>query len=280
MARKKITEELKEKVIEYYLDKPITIETVCTKFDLSYPTVIKILKDVPKYPKAILYSPELDEHYFDIIDNEHKAYFLGLIIADGNVFKDKSGSGRQASISITLDLEDSYILNIFKNDVKTTTTIGEDGRGCGQIAVRSNIMAQSLENYGITERKSFFTYLPDGIEEKYYRHLIRGIFDGDGSFQFITNRIKEIHSFSFCGTHRLMNDIAHKLNEASVLNYEPSVYDYKNRTLSEIKIQSINCIKSFGDWIYTDATVFLKRKKEKYDLFVEKHFNGNTEVTI
>ena len=38
--------------------------------------------------------------------------FLGLLIADGNVFKD--ATGRQASISITLDLKDEYMLLKFK----------------------------------------------------------------------------------------------------------------------------------------------------------------------
>jgi hypothetical protein len=39
-------------------------------------------------------------------------------------------------------------------------------------------------------------------------HLIRGIFDGDGSIQAKLNEKDErnrfLHSISFCGTHRLM----------------------------------------------------------------------------
>jgi hypothetical protein len=65
-----------------------------------------------------------------------------LLIADGNVFKDNTG--RQASISITLDLEDEYMLLKFKEVLQASTNISHDGRGCSQIAIRSDIMANDL----------------------------------------------------------------------------------------------------------------------------------------
>ena len=49
----------------------------------------------------------------------------------------------------------------------------------------------------------------------------------------------------------------------------PTVYDYKNRTLSEFKIQNTDDMKTFGEWIYNDANIYLLRKKEQYDKFKE-----------
>ena len=100
----------------------------------------------------------MNEHFFKEINCEENAYFLGLLISDGNVFKD--GTGRQASISITLDLKDEYMLQKFKNVLSANTSISYDGRGCGQIAVRSNIMAEDLAKYGVIPKKSYHTYLP------------------------------------------------------------------------------------------------------------------------
>lgn len=176
----------------------MSLSQVEKEFNLSHPTISKVLKNVPKYPRAKVNNPELKEHFFECIDNEEKAYFLGLLIADGNVFKDDTG--RQASISITLNLQDEYMLLKFKEILAANTNVGHDGRGCGQIAIRSNIMANDLKKYGIVPRKSLLTYLPN-IDDKYMNHLVRGILDGDGSIraQQTKKNNRFAHYIAFCG---------------------------------------------------------------------------------
>ena len=272
MPRKIITEELKQEIIKYYLSQPMTMRQVEDKYELSHPTITKILKDVPKYTKAKLNNPNMKEHFFQEINEEAKAYFLGLLISDGNVFKDNTG--RQASISITLDLKDEYMLKKFKEVLQTNTSIAYDGRGCGQIAVRSNIMAEDLAKYGVVPRKSYSTYLPQ-ISKEMMPHLIRGIFDGDGSIMAKPNpsnagHNRFLHSISFCGTHQLMEDISNYILEN--LGIKTAVYDYKDRNLSELKIQNIDNIAKFGYWIYRNSTIFLNRKKDIFNDFL-KHYN-------
>ncbi len=276
MPRKNITKKLKQEIIKYYLSQPMTIKQVEEKYKLSHPTIIKILKDIPKYTKVKLNNPNMKEHFFQEIDEEAKAYFLGLIISDGNVFKDKTG--RQASISITLDLKDEYILKIFKEILQTNTSTNYDGRGCGQIAIRSNIMAQDLLRYGVVPRKSYKTYLPI-LSEKMMPHLVRGIFDGDGSIMAKPSPNKDghnrfLHSISFCGTHKLMEDISNYIFKYLKLEQKPTIYDYKNKQLSELKIQNIKDMKIFGDWIYNYSTIYLNRKKDIYNNFLE-HYKLN-----
>lgn len=272
MPRKIITEELKQEIIKYYLSQPMTMKQVEDKYELSHPTITKILKDVPKYTKAKLNNPNMKEHFFQEINEEAKAYFLGLLISDGNVFKDNTG--RQASISITLDLKDEYMLEKFKEVLQANTSVGHDGRGCGQIAVRSNIMAEDLAKYGVVPRKSYNTYLPL-ISKEMMPHLIRGIFDGDGSIMAKPNPSNDghnrfLHSISFCGTHQLMEDISNYILEN--LGIKTAVYDYKDRNLSELKIQNIDNIAKFGYWIYKNSTIFLNRKKDIFNDFL-KHYN-------
>ena len=272
MPRKIITEELKQEIIKYYLSQPMTMKQIEDKYELSHPTMTKILKDVPKYTKAKLNNPNMKEHFFQEIDEEAKAYFLGLLISDGNVFKDNTG--RQASISITLDLKDEYMLEKFKEVLQANTSVGYDGRGCGQIAVRSNIMAEDLAKYGVVPRKSYNTYLPL-ISKEMMPHLIRGIFDGDGSIMAKPNPSNDghnrfLHSISFCGTHQLMEDISNYILEN--LGIKTAVYDYKDRNLSELKIQNIDNIAKFGYWIYRNSTIFLNRKKDIFNDFL-KHYN-------
>ena len=272
MPRKVITEELKQEIIKYYLSQPMTMKQVEDKYELSHPTITKILKNVPKYTKVKLNHPNMKEHFFQEINEEAKAYFLGLLISDGNVFKDNTG--RQASISITLDLKDEYMLEKFKEVLQANTSVGHDGRGCGQIAVRSNIMAEDLAKYGVVPRKSYNTYLPL-ISKEMMPHLIRGIFDGDGSIMAKPNPNNDghnrfLHSISFCGTHQLMEDISNYILEN--LGIKATVYDYKDRNLSELKIQNIDNIAKFGYWIYRNSTIFLNRKKDIFNDFL-KHYN-------
>lgn len=274
MPRKIITSELKQEIIKYYLSQPMTMKQVEDKYELSHPTITKILKDVPRYSKAKLNNPNANERFFKNIDSEEKAYFLGLLISDGNVFKDSTG--RQASISITLNLNDEYILQKFKEVLNVNTSISKDGRGCGQIAIRSNLMADDLKQYGVVPRKSYITYLPK-INDIYMSHLIRGILDGDGSIlakpspkQDGHNRY--LHSISFCGSHQLMEDIAKYLYNNLQLKQPIQVYDYQDKNLSDIHIQNYEDMEKVGDWLYKDATIYLVRKNNIYNLFKE-HYN-------
>lgn len=281
MPRKIITNEIKDEIIEFYLSYPMTLKTVSERFDICIPTVIKILKNTPKYKKTIIYNPGVNERYFEIIDSDEKAYFLGLLIADGNVFIPKK-DGRSASISLTLDMNDSYMLSNFNNALGLNHTIWSDSRGCGQVAIRSNIMAEDLSKFGIIPNKTLHTYLPN-INSMFYSGLIRGILDGDGCIQCHMNvkTNKHYHNISFCGTHKLMEDISNLLNNALHLKIRPKVYDYKNRNLSEIKIQNIEDIIKVGNWVYANAQLFLKRKYDKYCQLLKYYESAhvNTEVT-
>ena len=137
-------------------------------------------------------------------------------------------------------------------------------------------MAQDLSQYGVIPRKSLFTYLPSNVPNNLMDHVIRGIFDGDGSIQAkINNKDSHnrfLHSFSFCGSHKLMEDISNYCLEHLNLDVNPKVYDYHDRELSDIKIQNKNDMYQFGEWLYKDASIYLIRKKEVYDNF-KTHYN-------
>ena len=58
-----------------------------------------------------------DEEYFLNIDNEEKAYFLGLIMADGYINKENR------TLVVTLKNEDSYILEQLLKSVGSNNTL-------------------------------------------------------------------------------------------------------------------------------------------------------------
>ena len=116
-------------------------------------------------------------------------------------------------------------------------------------------------------------------------HFIRGIFDGDGCAYIKncrgTKRNNYYHSFSFCGSHTLMEDLSIYLYENLNLKILPNVYDYKNRNLSEFKIVNLKDIIKFCNYIYKNSTICLNRKYSKY-IQLKKDFDleqDNTELT-
>lgn len=139
--------------------------------------------------KKSIHKPgyEFNEHYFDDIDSNEKAYFLGFIAADGGV-------GRQKGpLSFNLQKQDKEIL------IKFCECIGYDTLHVGEytsgflykgiwkiietchLKLCSKHLAKSLSNYNIIPAKSnidnnLFYNIPD--EYKYA--WLAGYIDGDG----------------------------------------------------------------------------------------------------
>ena len=267
MASKIITEELKTSIINYYTSRPMGLQELVNRYKLSIPTLGKILKGVNRWDKNLVYNPNLVEDYFENIDSEEKSYFLGLLISDGNVFCSKTG--RSSSISITLQESDKYLLEKFKSELHTNTKIAADGRGCYQIAIRSNKLAKDLSKYGIVPCKTLKTYLPLNIPKNLMCHMFRGIMDGDGSL-FIKpkdNKGHLYHTVSFCGTHQLMQEMSDYLFNNLSLTFHSNIYDYSNRNLSEFKINNLHDVSLYLDWVYRASSIHLIRKYDKYILF-------------
>lgn len=105
----KLTKELKENVVSYYATRPMNLDEVSNKFNICKPKIIEIFKEynVVTYSKNQIFNPNFNERYFENIDSEIKAYFLGLMFTDGNVFiKETETTKTVAQISLTLKYED------------------------------------------------------------------------------------------------------------------------------------------------------------------------------
>ena len=207
VSGKEITREIKNQIIEYYKNNIISISTLSKIFNISAPTAIKILKDIPKHPKSKVQNPNMNEDYFENIDNEYKAYYLGWILTDGNIFKFEGNNycpTAQAKISLYIKEEDKYILDAFKEQVGVNTLITNDNRGCCVFKMHSNKMAEDLSKFGIVPKKSQLTYLPK-IDEKLMPHFIRGIFDGDGCIYIKNCRgTKRNNYLKYCNSHTVL----------------------------------------------------------------------------
>lgn len=213
------------------------------------------------------YNP-FNENYFENIDTENKAYFLGFLMADGCITERKNS---QKCISIQLKSDDEYILRKFKSELKTKNKIGyNEKRNHSQLKIHSNKMANDLFKYGIIPRKTGFECFPkDLIPEDLRCHFIRGFFDGDGWATLTKShgiKNKRI-SIGFVSNINMLTDIRDYFIEVLKNITDLKIHEYNDNKKGYIGFSSIifskfDNVKEIYDFMYNNATVYLKRKKK------------------
>ena len=271
----KLTEDLQNKVVEYYLSRPMNIETVAKEFNLCKPKIVEILEshNVHMYTKNQIFNPNFNERYFQTIDSEIKAYLLGFIFTDGNVFVKEHGDSKITQVSLTVKEEDRYILEILKKELNTNRNITSDGRGSLTLSVRSNVMGEDLAKYNIVPNKSLIIRFPNDIESinKYLNHFLRGVFDGNGSIQF---RTTEKHTKFSVGLSAGNPEVLEQVRNILSLKldvFPVKVYVYSNKHTCMITWQSFRDMIKICEYLYKNSTIYLKRKREIYNNF-KKYF--------
>lgn len=271
-------------IIEKYIIDKRTLESIANDYQVTINTIKKVLIDnkISIRTSSESRNPYFNQNAFEEINSEEAAYFLGLLITDGCIFEpDLENNHPNYSISLELQEKDEYILEQLKDWLKLTgptlyhrekiTPIGNISK-TSILHWYSTKMANDLKKYGVIPRKTSQTYLPQ-ISKNLMPHLIRGMIDGDGciSIDTTTNRLL----ISFCGNEKCVNDLKDYL--VSNLN----VYDVKvlqiGRNLWQVSWSGQKDCYKICDYIYCNATYYLKRKKEKF-LQIFKDYE-NTEVT-
>ena len=134
----------------------------------------------------------LNEDYFSKIDSHQKAYWLGFIYAEGNVYKN--------TLTIKLATVDKYVLDQFGLDLKTNAPTKEvNDRDAFRIRINSKKMVTQLLTHGVFPAKSALLKFPD-LDEKYLNSFILGFYDGDGWITSKKDKTLKIQSYiiGFC----------------------------------------------------------------------------------
>lgn len=209
------------------------------------------------------YRNEFNHNYFEEINTASKAYFLGLLLTDGNVHEPKR-QNRQKIIQIGLMIKDKYILEELKLELNSDNKIIEynnNNRSECYFRVSSNKMANDLSQYGITPQKTFLIDKAPNISNEFLPDLIRGIFDGDGTVYILKSNNKL--RFGFYGTHKLIEDVVNKLNNE--INIPINKITDK-ATVSFITFGAKKDIVNFYNYIYySKDVVCLLRKRNKFE---------------
>ncbi len=222
--------------------------------------------------------------FFNAIDTEEKAYWLGFIFADGYIsYSEKNMKKGQLATTyctgIKLKWSDREHLKKFNKSISGNYKVFKeinhpDGfrkeiTEAAKILVYSQQMYNDLNKY--FDRDKTYTAKFPSIPEHLMRHFIRGYFDGDGCFSF-TDKTFDIE---FLGASKDFHEgLANVLREN---NFKFTINSKINKYNTEMYYIYINRNEdkcNFLKWIYEDCNVYLERKYKKY-LDVKLQFTQN-----
>lgn len=225
--------------------------------------------------------------FFSKIETEIQAYLLGLYASDGNI------NEKRKTLRIHLNYEDSYLVNYFRDFICPTARTFVINRGkqkigrhgeiyeCSEsygVDINSTKICQDLVSLGFGYRKSGEELKLPNIPSNLIPHFIRGYFDGDGSI----------------GGYYVKLDPKYHKNERfrmyfTIVSKKKSILDDISKEFEKNEIKCSIChtnrddmftlssptsqISKIYNYIYKDASFFMKRKYNKFNHYV------NTEVT-
>ena len=193
----------------------------------------------------------LNESAFDSI-SEESTYWIGFLMADGNVYEAKKGSPR---IKLELARRDLAHLERFKAFLGASNPIhsytGKDSKHFNVILTVSSVkLAVSLARYGVTPRKSF-TAKAIGVERN--KDFWRGMVDGDGCISATRRR------FELIGSKASMEQFA-AFVEATTGGHKPKVKPCRN--IFKVEVWGNDAVQVLKV-LYSDCTIALPRKLDR-----------------
>lgn len=259
----------KELILEEYVINKLSPYKIKEKYNVNINAVRRIINanGVSRSVSESKRGYDLNLSLFEKIDCHWKAYFLGWLYSDGNIYR---GSGRN-TISLCITETDKYILEYFNNKVyngdkplnyrKSKVKKGTDYvcKPLWRFQIESSKICDDLEKLGLIERKSLTKKFPE-IEKEFICSFVQGYFEGNGSIvlnRVEPNRCIKIFSGSFEFITTLQNTLEDMLNIKFSLRNEGNVY-----TIYACKKEYL---KKFYNFIYSNSEIYLRRKKVKFN---------------
>lgn len=207
--------------------------------------------------------------YFDTIDTEEKAYWLGFISADGYIYhKGEKPSG----IGIRLAEKDKDHLEKFRNSLGSTHSVTREETFTERagftvsykIRLYSWQLGNALINLGLKRNKGINNNPCLLVPNELLRHYWRGLFDGDGS-------IGKNGTISLYGTEGIVSGFKNYIvNKLNISNIKVG----KCKTIYQVQICGDRRDKVL-DLLYRDSTIYLDRKYKLYKSLSLMVFENN-----
>jgi intein-encoded DNA endonuclease-like protein len=266
---------LEKDIIKYYKEKLSAVK-ISEKLKIDKKTVYRVLNNNNIKTRTLseaAYKYTCDDNFFEVINTEEKAYWLGVLYADGNITNHTVSCKR-----IFLTSTDKDWIEDFLKVIKSTNTPKLEKHNkfkdanIWKAAITSPKMHSDLNNLGCTPVKSMTIKIPN-IKDELINHFIRGYFDGDGTVGVYKNNKKldwMVLKSGFCsGSMTFIEDLLNIIPVKNKKIYHKGVY------LTQF---SLTDSIIFYNYMYKNATIYLKRKHKIFNDYIlnykpRKRFN-------
>ena len=271
-----LTQQEISEIVEMY-ENNISLREIEKRTSHGRPAISKMLEELGiKTTKGNHYRKYFfNFDFFEKIDNELSAYWLGFLYADGCILpQNKYG---EQEFKIAINKKDLELLEKFKLDIKSTYPIrydesaGEEHIQAIQ-SLRSQKTVNDLKKLGCVEKKSLILQFPteEQVPKYLIHHFIRGYFDGDGSIT--SYQRKENHRLSYniniVGTESFIKELYNFFQIGTIFP------DKRKCNSWYLVINGNRQIETFYHKLYDDATRYMERKYLKFQELLKQNENS------
>lgn len=207
-----------------------------------------------------------NKYYFDKIDSNNKAYFLGFIHADGYIsksFKEKYNK-HYYIFRMRIHEDDGHILEKLQEEMEskitakyiTLKTYKGNYKQCVFELKNKHLVERLIDIYGGDLKDERLT-IPEEVRHnsEYLKHYTRGFYDGDGGLSH--------RELAISGRYELLRDFKDTLNLSENIT--------KMKSIHRIRLGRHESISNFLNYIYGDLSdndIMLYRKREQADKYL------------
>lgn len=261
-----LTEEEKDNIIDFYYTHP-DIRT--SEIGKHFKLVSRAMHDL--FQERGIASQRknrytLNESYFETIDCERKAYWLGYLYADGYV-----GDEHFNNIVFSQKYSDHAIIDEFIKDIDFSGNarvvinsggfIGEPGYVVNFSSIK---MANDLRRLKMYPGKSTTMSKLPPINESLMRHFIRGYFDGDGSISHTVKYVRKDGTVYYSDKMSIIGTLPFLQKISEFIPGDKRFVDSHTDSMKYLYYWHKSDMILLFHFLYDDATVFLKRKHDKW----------------
>lgn len=206
-------------------------------------------------------SVAMNDRYFEVLNSTEKAYFLGLVHADGSL-RHRQSEGYE--LQMVAKTEDDEILFAFKEAIGSTSmvrrSVNRASKTPSKTLLRSSFSvcrkAMYLDLVSLNAKQpNVFKSIPQGLKWSF----LRGVFDGNGCISERDNgHGKKYPRWNLCSPHfEFLQDVADFLADQGATKRPVKPVS----TIFDIGVSRIKDLLLINAQLYIDRGVCLKRKQ-------------------